>query len=215
MSEILTSLAADVRQWAHELPGYAAHDAMQPLLQCWQDAQFDITDIPAMQQDLQHTIAYLMDLQLRLASITLDTPVLPESIHTSLRSGAAISEWVQQGAWRTRQWEQLHHQWLGQWPETPSAACLSVEQAFAPYLNNNDIVTQISDWLQGRPAIGHAVRDALLSRQQSHEWARQRMAVVGYWLLGTKRQALLRDWPLDRGIVRLMATDLGISLRGW
>lgn len=214
MTSLLDALSADVSQWPNELPGIAAHGAMLPLLQNWRDAGVDAKQLPLVQQDLQDTIAYLMELQLRLSQMQNDAVELPESHHTSARTAVVVAQWGQGSELDFRQFEQMHRQWLGQWPASLSSAGRAVEQAYAPYLKDG-APARMWLWLQRHPDIATAIQSSIQSRQSSNVWFQQRITLACYWLLSTRRQAFLLNWPLDRGAVRLIAMDLGISLRGW
>ncbi|SFT20587.1 hypothetical protein SAMN05444586_104024 [Acinetobacter bohemicus] len=36
--------------------------------------------------------------------------------------------------------------------------------------------------------------------------------MTAYWLIDTRKRRTLEDWPLDRKVLELLATDLSISI---
>ena len=62
-----------------------------------------------------------------------------------------------------------------------------------------------------RPELGY-LSDKIKEQYSSHALYRQSIVLFIYWLLKRKRTRLINNWPLELGILELLASDVGVSI---
>lgn len=85
---------------------------------------------------------------------------------------------------------------------------LAIWDVFDQFLDRK-LISNIQKMVSGNPAI----KDAILTQHATNTFYAQSTILYVYWLLLNKKQRLLRDWPLDKNILKPLAVDLGISIR--
>ncbi len=78
-------------------------------------------------------------------------------------------------------------------------------------LASDELVTEIQDKVVNN--TGYAfLSDRIQAQYPRHALYQQSTVLFLYWMLMTKKQRLLKDWPFPQGILETLATDVGVSL---
>ncbi|MBE95809.1 hypothetical protein [Marinobacter sp.] len=85
-------------------------------------------------------------------------------------------------------------------------SAIVIWDAFEQFLNE-DLIDSIQDFIERNPYIPEAIK----TRYNFSKLYQQSVVLFVYWLLKTKRQRLLRDWPLPKETLEPLANDVGVS----
>lgn len=107
----------------------------------------------------------------------------------------------------TERFDGLYYSYTGIKPHVQKSS-LVVWDEFEQFIDA-DLVEKVSQFVSANTHLSGIIK----ARYMQHSLFQQSVILFVYWMLAKRRQRLLSDWPFQRDILDLMATDLGISLQ--
>lgn len=100
----------------------------------------------------------------------------------------------------------LYKTYTGLEPHSQKSS-ITIWDTYEKFIDQN-LVDNINSYVEQNSFIS----DLIKSNYSKNSFYQQSVVLFVYWMLENKKRRLVKDWPLKRGILELLANDLGIKI---